>query len=95
MEGLRNDVNKMIKITGLEKYNNLTNIVLEELNEMIKAFDECEFYYEIQMKIILHSRNIFRKGINIVEEPDDILKVSYLSKMIKKRILNILSKSVA
>lgn len=94
MEGLKYDIERMIKITGLEKYN-LTNTILEELEEMVKSFDECNFYYEIQMKIIIHSRNIFRKGINIVENPDDILRVSNLSKMIKKNILSILSKSVA
>ena len=94
MEGLKYDIQIMINEVGLINYD-ITPIIISELNNMVIAFDECNYLYEIELKILFHSRNIFKKCIKIADTPDDILKMSKLSTMIKKRILNILSKSVA
>ncbi len=94
MEGLVQDVNKMVKEAGLSNYN-ITPIVISELESMVVAFDECNYLYEIELKILFHSRNIFREILKVVNEPEDITKASELSKMIRRTILEVLSKSVA
>ena len=94
MKGLVQDINKMVKEVGLSNYN-ITPIVISELEEMVIAFDECNYLYEIELKILFHTRNIFRKIIKIVDDPEDITKASKLSKMIRRTILEVLSKSVA
>lgn len=94
MKGLEYDVQMMINKVGLSNYN-LSNIIIDELESMVVAFDECDYLYEIELKILFHSRNIFRRIIKVVDEPEDITKASNLSKMIRRTILEVLSKSVA
>lgn len=94
MKGLEYDVQIMINKVGLSNYD-LSNIIIDELENMVIAFDECNYLYEIELKILFHSRNIFRNIIKIVDEPEDITKASKLSKMIRRTILEVLSKSVA
>ena len=94
MEGLKYDVQSMINEVGLSNYD-ITPIVISELEEMVVAFDECDYLYEIELKILFHSRNIFRRVIKVVDNPEDITKASKLSKIIRRTILEVLSKSVA
>ena len=94
MKGLEYDIVRMVNEVGLTKYD-ITPIVVSELEDMVKSFDECNYLYEIELKILFHTRNVFRKIIKIVDEPEDITKASKLSKMIRRTILEVLSKSVA
>lgn len=94
MEGLVQDIQLMVNQVGLSNYN-LSNIIIDELESMVVAFDECNYLYEIELKILFHSRNIFRRILKVVDNPEDITKASKLSKMIRRTILEVLSKSVA
>lgn len=94
MEGLKYDIEMMINQVGLSNYN-LSNIIIDELESMVVAFDECNYLYEIELKILFHTRNIFKEIIKVVNEPEDITKASKLSKIIRRTILEVLSKSVA
>lgn len=94
MEGLIKDIQSMVNQVGLYNYD-ITPIVISELESMVVAFDECNYLYEIELKILFHTRNIFRRVIKVVNEPEDINKASKLSKIIRRTILEVLSKSVA
>ena len=94
MEGLKYDIQSMVNQVGLYNYD-LSNIVIDELENMVVAFDECNYLYEIELKILFHSRNIFRRILKVVDNPEDITRASELSKMIRRTILEVLSKSVA